>query len=312
MVDKNLKSLETDTFEEEILVQRRECEGTHLDVTSESNDGIIRKLQSEFSLTFQRGQVIPVQIGCEKKDGFLVPKIQMLELTKNVKCCIQHTSDPVKCFAFYASIHAGNRRMSSSEYIQRWLKIFRMESATNAAKSTSIIINDIHIRFQSAGKYDGTFILLKRFCFERDIYIDFTWNDEQTSEEKISYQTDFLCIRCEIVRDVPLKSSALCPPNERWIWIGHAETKCFQRGNDNGDIKVHFKLHKDSHKPTASMMDTAAKDKLVCTVEILPMTDGDKYVYCYYQACVLFTATLIEKYIHAYKLIFQTHRKGAY
>lgn len=312
MVDKNLKSLETDTFEEEILVHRRECEGTHLDVTSESNDGIIRKLQSEFSLTFQRGQVIPVQIGCEKKDGFLVPKIQMLELTKNVKCCIQHTSDPVKCFAFYASIHAGNRRMSSSEYIQRWLKIFRMESATNAAKSTSIIINDIHIRFQSAGKYDGTFILLKRFCFERDIYIDFTWNDEQTSEEKISYQTDFLCIRCEIVRDVPLKSSALCPPNERWIWIGHAETKCFQRGNDNGDIKVHFKLHKDSHKPTASMMDTAAKDKLVCTVEILPMTDGDKYVYCYYQACVLFTATLIEKYIHAYKLIFQTHRKGAY
>lgn len=298
MVYRNLKYLETDTFEEETLVQRRECEGTHLDVTSESNDGIIRKLQSEFSLTFSRGQVIPVQIGCEKKDGFLVPKIQMLELTNNVKCCIQHMSDPVKCFACYASIHAGNRRMTSSEYIQRWLKIFRMESATNAAKSTSIIINDMNIKFQSAGKYDGTFILLKKFCFERDIYIDFTWNEEQRSEENISYQTDFLCIRCEIVRNVPLKSKAACPPNERWVWIGHAETKCFQKGKDNGDVKVHFKLHKDNHKPTASMMDTSAKDKLMCTVEILPMTDGDKYVYCYFQACFS-TISLIDTYMLA-------------
>lgn len=280
LVNRNIKFLDIDIFEKETLVKCRECVGTHTDVTSESKDGIIKKLQSEFTLTFSKGQIISVQIGCEKKGGLPVPEIQMLELTNNVKCCIQHMSDPVRCFAVYSNVHAGNKRMTSSEYIQRWLKIFRMESATNAAKSTSIIINDLRVNFQNGERYDGSFVLLKTFCMERDIYIEYAWNDEKNDDKEriISFQTDFLCIRCDMVKGIPSKSKAGCPPNERWIWIGHGETKCFQIGKENENIKVHFNLHKDACTPTTSMIDHSAGDKLTCTVEILPMADADKYV----------------------------------
>lgn len=44
MVDKNLKFLEIDIFEEEIFVYCCECEGIYFDVIFELNDGIIRKL----------------------------------------------------------------------------------------------------------------------------------------------------------------------------------------------------------------------------------------------------------------------------
>ena len=267
----NMASLEVDHLETAI-----ECKGTHSDVSSESADGVIKKLQTEFSSTFSRSQVIPVQLGCEKKGGLEVPAVHLVEITRNIKCCIQHMSDPVKCFASYANVHAGNRKMSSKEYIQRWLNIFRMESSTNAVKSTSIIINDLHVCFRCDEEYDGSFVISKTFCQERDIFIDYTWNEE--GEYENSHQTDFLCIRCELVRGVPSKAKADCPPNERWIWIGHGETKCFQRTKENENIKVHFKLHKESRKPTDSMVDAVTSTGLDCTVELIPMNEGDKYV----------------------------------
>ena len=270
----NFNSLNLASPEEAYLEAAIECKGTHSDVSSESADGVIKKLQTEFSSTFSRSQVIPVQLGCEKKGGLEVPAVHLVEITRNIKCCIQHMSDPVKCFASYANEHAGNKKMFSKEYIQRWLNIFRMESSTNAVKPTSIIINDLYVSFQCDEGYDGSFVLSKTFCQERDIFI--TWCEEDEVEP--SHQTDFLCIRCELVRGVPSKAKADCPPNERWIWIGHGETKCFQRTKENENIKVYFKLHKESRKPTNSMIDAVTSTGLECTVELIPMNDGDKYV----------------------------------
>ena len=125
-------------------------------------------------------------------------------------------------------------------------------------------------------QYKGSFVLSKSFCQERDLFIDFTWNEEYKIET--THQTDFLCIRCELVRGVPSIAKADCPPDERWIWIGHGETKCFQRGKSNKKIKVHFNLHKESRKPTNSMVDAVTSTGLAYTVEILQMNDGDKYV----------------------------------
>ena len=276
LVKQNFNSLSMDRYDEHLLEAAIECKGTQDDATSESSDGVIKKLQTEFSSTFSRSQIVPIQLGCEKKGGLEVPAVHLVEITRNVKCCIQHMSDPVKCFASYANVHAGNRKMSPKEYIQRWMKIFRMESSTNAVKSSSIIINDLHISFRCNEGYDGSFVLSKSFCQERDIFIDFTWNEED--ELETSHQTDFLCIRCELVRGVPSIAKADCPPDERWIWIGHGETKCFQRGKSNKKIKVHFNLHKESRKPTNSMIDAVTSTGLAYTVEILQMNDGDKYV----------------------------------
>ncbi|XP_061168135.1 helicase with zinc finger domain 2-like [Saccostrea echinata] len=250
-----------------------ECQGTHSDASSETKDGVIGKQYTEFKLTFSKAQVIPIQIGVERSKGMLMPSIQLLEITRNLKCCIQHMSDPVQCFSSYAKMHEGNRKMTSPEYVSRWLNIFRMESVTNATKSLSIVINDLHVKFYTGKKYDGSFVLLKHFCLQRDI--DFRWHVENNSENTVSDQTDFLCIRCELVKGVPSRPSIACSPEERRIWIGHGETKFCQKGRENGDVKVHFKLHRDSPKPSLSMIDSGNP---TCAVEILQMSEADKNI----------------------------------
>nr|XP_022315664.1 helicase with zinc finger domain 2-like isoform X2 [Crassostrea virginica] len=279
LVKQNFSSIDTDIFEENSLITVNECKGTHNDATSESSDGEIKKLQTEFSSTIRKSQVISVQLGCEKSGGLVAPSVHLVELTRNIKFCIQHMSKPVKCFASYAHLHDCNRinrTVSPKEYIKRWKKIFRMESSTKAVKSTSIIINDLHVSFQRDEGYDGSFVLSKLFCQERDIFIDFTWNEEDKMET--SHQTDFLCIRCELVGDVPSKAKADCPPDERWIWVGHGKTKCLQRGNENKNIKVHFKLHKENCKPEHSMRHAKTSTGLDYTVEILQMNVDDKQI----------------------------------
>ncbi|XP_062574956.1 helicase with zinc finger domain 2-like isoform X2 [Saccostrea cucullata] len=261
-------------FEKEVLPSAIECQGTHSDASSETLDGIIGKQYTDFSLTFSTAQIIPIQMGAEQNEGMLTPVIHLFENTKNVKCCLQHMSDPVQCFSSYATRHAGNRRMVSSEYIQRWRNIFRMESVTNATKSIPIIINDLRVDFHgSTETYDGSFILLKSFCLQRDI--DFRWHLEKDTEKCVSYQTDFICIRCELINGKPLQARIASSPNERRIWVGHGETKTFQRGKTSGDVKVHFKLHKDSPKPEPSMRDASSPS---CTIEILQMSDSDKNI----------------------------------
>ncbi|XP_061168137.1 helicase with zinc finger domain 2-like [Saccostrea echinata] len=275
LIRNNMSSLDENIFfEKEVLPSAIECQGTHSDVSSETIDGIIGKQYTDFSLTFSSAQIIPIQMGAEQYGGMLMPVIHLIENTKNVKCCVQHMSDPVQCFSSYATRHAGNRRMTSSEYIQRWLNIFRMESVTNATKSISIVINDLRVNFHGSGEiYDGSFILLRSFCLQRDI--DFRWHIEKESEKCVSYQTDFICIRCELIKGIPLQASIASSPNERRIWVGHGETKIFQRGKNSGDVKVHFKLHKDSPKLAPSMEGESSP---VCTVEILQMSDSDKNI----------------------------------
>lgn len=267
----NINSLEDDNvFEPEVLPLVRECQNTQNDASSETIGGVIGKQYTEFKLTFNKAQILPLQIGAEQKEGMLMPVIHLLEITKNVKCCIQHISNPVRCFAAYATKHAGNRRMALHEYIQRWLNIFRMESVTNATKSISIVINDLLVHFSDSDIFDGFFVLPKTFCLQRDI--DFNWQKEN-EEDIVSYQADLLCIRCELVKGVPSQRNKACSPDERWIWVGHGETKLCQKGKIKGDVKVHFKLHKSSTRPVSSMIVPSSP---TCTVEILQLSDSDR------------------------------------
>lgn len=269
----DMNSLQGNDFvETEVLTTVRECQGTHYDASSETNDGVIGKQYTEFSMTFSKGQILPIQIGAEEMGGMRTPVIQLLELTKNVKCCIQHMSDPVRCFATFATKHAGNGRITLSEYIQRWLNIFRMESVMNATKSISIVINDLQVGFLASERFDGSFVLLEKFCQQRDM--DFRWHNEENEEDHVSYQTNFICIRCDLVNGIPSRPNNDCSPYERWVWVGHGETKLFKKVAKSGEIEVKFKLHRNSLNPTSSMTD--AKSRPICAVEILQMSESDR------------------------------------
>lgn len=270
MINDNLYTIKDYIDEKEILEVVPECHETYSDTTSEKQNGIIIKQCTEFSLSFNRGQVIPVQLGADQRGGMLLPTIHLLEITNNVKCCLQHMSDPVRCFAAYATTHAGNRKMTASEYKQRWLDIFRMESVTNASKSMSIIINDLPITFRASTHSDGFFVLTRTFCQDRDV--DLRWERPNTGCETTPFERNFLCIRCEMVNETPSRARTACSPNNRYIWVGHGETKFIQK--ENSAAKVYFLLHNESRRPTLAMNYAS---NTLCTVEILQMSATDRY-----------------------------------
>jgi hypothetical protein len=271
MISDNLHSVEEEIDEREVLEVVPECHKTYNDASSEKQNGIIIKQCVEFSLSFNRGQVIPVQLGADQRGGMLFPAIHLIEITNNVKCCLQHMSDPIYHFAAYANTHAGNRRMTDSQYMHRWLNIFRMESVTNASKSMSIIINDLPVTFQNSTSSDGYFVLPKEFCQYRDL--DLRWEKPNTRSETAPFERNFLCIRCEIEKGFPCRARSGCSPSTRYIWVGHGETRFIQK--DDSAAKVYFQLHKKSKRPTLTM--NCASNPL-CTVEILQMAISDRYV----------------------------------
>jgi len=75
-----------------------------LQVTSEmrDNEPIVRHLVP-FEATFTHGTVVAVQFGAECQNGYYQPVPRLLNLTSDLDLCIEHRTDPVKCFAELAT-----------------------------------------------------------------------------------------------------------------------------------------------------------------------------------------------------------------
>ncbi|XP_062574957.1 helicase with zinc finger domain 2-like isoform X1 [Saccostrea cucullata] len=261
------------------------CFNTESDVTSEVRGGNIIQQCCEFSMSLNHGQILAVQLTAEPKKGVMVPTVQMVELTNNVKLCLQHTDDPVKYFARYSTQRVPQQIKSPVEYVKIWLSIFRMESAVKMTQGTPVVINDLPVDFSGRSDYsDCNFTLRNSFCLKRDL--EFKYISEKTilfGEEKIEEEreskyllsSDCVCIRCDLVNGVPSRATADTNPDDRQIWIGHGEINILQKSKKKGKTKMHIRLHKDSPKPTAEMRSNPPPR---CGVELLQKADADKRV----------------------------------
>ncbi|KAK3091687.1 hypothetical protein FSP39_021878 [Pinctada imbricata] len=203
--------------------------GRKIDVTSEFPDGKILKQTCDFSMTFCRGQVLSIQLSAEAEKGVIVPSLQLFNMTRNSKYCLQHTRDPVKFLAKYSTTGTNcNRFKSVSHYLSIWTPVIEMEFATSAVRDHSCTINAVPVNFIS--QKTGKFSLGVWYCIERDIefpYLSckFIVMGEIDNEEKEKYCADYLCIRCEIPDGMPpgtyMKSDTM--PNRGLVWMAHAK-----------------------------------------------------------------------------------------
>lgn len=266
------------------------CFNTETDVSSEVRDGNIIQQCCDFSMSFSHGQILAIQLSAEPRKGVIVPTVQMVDITNNVKLCIQHISDPVKCFARYSSQRVPRQIKSPVEYVKIWLSIFRMESAVKMTQNIPIVINDLQVIFSEKSEIsDCHFILHNSFCLKRDIefvtlsekmilYGDVMKDEgeEEDDEPRYLLSCDSVCIRCDLKNGIPTdRVTKETPPSDRQIWIGHGEINVFQKGKKNGKKKIHIRLHKDSPKPTATMCQNPAPR---CSVELLQKGDAEKRV----------------------------------
>ncbi|XP_048757563.2 helicase with zinc finger domain 2-like [Ostrea edulis] len=261
------------------------CFNTEADVSSEVRDGNVIQQCCEFSMSLSHGQILAVQLMAEPKKGVMVPSVQMVDVTNNVKLCLQHIMDPVKCFASYYTKTVPYQIKSPVEYTRIWLNIFRMESAVKMAQSIPVVINDLPIQFSGGpDSSDCIFVLRNSFCLKRDIEFGclsqrmIIFGEENNEEEKESQyllSSDCVCIRCDLVKGIPSRVTNDTSPNDRHIWIGHGEISILQKGKKNGKVKIHIRLHKDSPRPTPEMCSNPPPR---CSIELLQKADADKRV----------------------------------
>ena len=265
------------------------CFNTETDVSSEVPRGNIVKQKCSYSMSFNHAQVLALQLSAEHERGILVPTVQLLDLTQNVKCCLQHTQNPVKVFTMNSTVSTKSKYTSPVEYIQTWLPLVVMEAATKAVENDAATINDLYVIFETGG---GTFSLRNSFCERRDINLRTGHlesillgrnkaSDEDEDETPIEYVTssDYLCIRCEVSPEgEPIKDRSMSmAPSRKKFWIGHARIDKIKRVKKSGKINVHFELTRDSPMPYTSMIATDVG--VQCSVDVIGKTDDDRYIY---------------------------------
>ncbi|XP_033739118.1 helicase with zinc finger domain 2-like [Pecten maximus] len=251
------------------------CTLTVPDVSSEVKEGVITRHFCEFSMSFNHAQIVSVLFGSESQKGVLLPYPQLLELTNNVKFCLQHVQDPVKYLATYATraVHSAHYR-SIDEYLKTWMPLLRMENTTLAAREDSITINDLTV---TLNEIDGSFILTKTFCDIRNIVcnaksMSFLLYENENDKSKGQHEyvpcLDFLCIKCPYIDSNTAHKGT---PGGKRIWLAHGQVDKIE--SRKGEILVHFKLHGTSPRRPALLQKRSTH---VCSVEILTKLESDR------------------------------------
>lgn len=255
-----------------------QCFNTVTDVTSEvRGDENIIKQCCDFSLSITHGQILGIQITAEPVKGTLVPVPQMFDVSRSVKCCLQHVRDPVSHFASYSTTHSKQQYSSPADYIQTWRPLVAMEAAVSTVRGESAFVNDLPVKFEPQG---GRFTLRISFCEPRNIEfntmsMDFMVKDEEENEE-VQYvaSSDYLCIRCVVDKEgkpVSPADSTEVLQNGGKVWIAHAEVDKIKKRKKKDRVDVHFQIHKNSQQPLQSLKDAEKNPR--CCVEVLQKSE---------------------------------------
>ncbi|KAJ8303066.1 LOW QUALITY PROTEIN: hypothetical protein KUTeg_019462 [Tegillarca granosa] len=260
------------------------CRSGAKDVSSEVNRGLITKHRCEFMLPIHINQIVGVQFSAEPKNGLLFPSPKFVDITSNFKCCLEHTDDPVKTFVEYSTVRTKQSYQSLKEYINIWLPIIKMESATNAVRNEdSVTINNIPIEFRGRqGKISNkrSFFNIRDIEFDA-ISIDILKKDEnenETEKKKTNSfvsmgSSDYVCIRCCLPSTKKDKISPKIQghPDSKIFWIGHGEFTKVKK-TDTGRVDVIFSLHDRCCDPPKQQFTTTDN----ATIEIIQKAKVDK------------------------------------
>lgn len=251
---------------------------------------IITKQACKFSMTFSHGQVVALQLSANIQKGILTPYLQTLDMTQNVKLCIEHMRDPVLCLEKYSVEKTKHVYESVTEYKGIWLPLVQMESVMGAVQMDTIIINETNVMFEDR---EGHFYLGSEYCEERNIdlgdtgirFLDVDIDSIPFEDRRMYYvpKSHYLCIRCPISKkqmesadekqDMSSKPWKLWRPDEYYIWSTHAKISHVSKSKEKESTRVNFVLRKHATSPPYQLSEK--RTKLGCCVEILAKSPID-------------------------------------
>lgn len=248
------------------------------DVSTECFNTLQIKPRTEFSMRFSRGQQIKVQMTATQSKGMLTPKLMLYDMTNNVKICLQHTEDPILYFYRYATRTTLDQYDTVEDYLDRWIPIMLMESATGAVRNEeSYCISNVPVQFTCSKK--GKFVLGLAECEARNIEFSGTVSDDDKEDDNTSAMCsyDWLCLKTTMQNANRLPEDTLQSIQQLdTVWVGHADITKVRKVKDaqpNGKVIVSFKLHKGAPEVPHYFK---LNDNRKFSVEILRKTEVDR------------------------------------
>ena len=265
------------------------------DINTETRE--IHRMQpcTMFSLSFTRGQALKIQMTAEPQNGMLAPKLQLFDVTKSFKCCLQHTDDPVMHLAYYSTKPTLDQYESVRLYLETWIPLVIMEAAVGSVFSEgTCTINNVPVKFRG---YTGKFSLPISYCMLRNIEFAGTVDEDDIDADINKKAFDFICLKCTLT-DLTTNTSNQKRLEGQRFWVGHGEITKVVRKRDievtskvskkngntvmekspmvssDGKVIVSFALHKLSPNPPFAQADD--NGILRCGVEVLIKSDVDR------------------------------------
>ncbi|KAH3696709.1 hypothetical protein DPMN_084185 [Dreissena polymorpha] len=176
----------------------------------------------------------------------MVPKPMCLKLTDTICFCLLHTEDPVLHLSNYSNVAVSKSFRNVTQYVQEWLPLILMESASNTVGCTNdnFCINNVSINFTSGAI--GKFTLSIKLCDERNIELSGIQKEKSINDNEASYTRDtddfikyydWICIKAPFASD----SSTSHDAN---YWIAHGTiTGVKKKSLESDKIIVSFKLN---------------------------------------------------------------------
>jgi hypothetical protein len=240
------------------------------DVSSEMSEGKkIVQHHCHFNYTFKAANVCQVQLGASEGKGILEPEVKLINLSDRLDICVEHMTNPIKCFADVATQECKVKYRDLQEYKDIWLPVLAMESATSSVTNGDpIIIYNVEITLrQNNGLYFGSFELPKNFCEHRKIpFIS-------DSKEEKDTTLDYFCIR--FTYDQSLERStkpddAVNHLTKRNVWTVHA-LKTNAILDRKKYIKVDFEVKQHTaERPNEIKLDTINLATVEYITRLLP------------------------------------------
>ncbi|XP_063767169.1 3'-5' exoribonuclease HELZ2-like isoform X2 [Eleginops maclovinus] len=216
-----------------------------------------REHEVEIKFQLQRGDTLQIQMTTEVRRGYNLPAVQLVRIKPKFEICVDHVHSAITCFARYAEEPSKIFYRDTNEYVQIWIPLCKMESASCAVdESDSIVIENLVVNFRpkQEGRLTGSF------------FLPIAWITEWAIECNLSK-----CLLCIRKRGLTLPStpehSALVDPRE-FTWVAHGVTiRVEPKRPPNEGSEVEFYVH---HLPMENIPDCVFQKNTSFTVEIIP------------------------------------------
>ena len=101
-----------------------------------------RKLQQKYDS-------LHAWFGAAQDTALVYPKIQQIEIAPFLKVCIQHNSEPEKCFANISLVNASKKTYEDiNEYMELWGQVVIAENAVSSVRTRDILLlENVHLQW---------------------------------------------------------------------------------------------------------------------------------------------------------------------